>query len=274
MVKYQSDAEGFQGKNFLLAIIAIIFIVALSYLLFFKSFSAPTGFSLISEQLTGVADKNTGDGYGIEGVRKDYGIPLGVFEELSRPPSDFSKLVSLMHSNSFATYTFFGEAYYLQPEFYTSFPGSALSYWKQPSTTHYGAMGYGFFPASQRISIKKGKTVTARFFLHTGFGVQSWQGMSVKTMNENENLQVETIPMQQDILLGPTFPKFSREWAKAIDVKIHAPNAIRPGTYYIKFFASFPSQEKSSEWKQKHKKYFDAAMAGAAVSHTIELEVK
>lgn len=166
--------------------------------------------------------------------RKTYGIPLGVFEDLTKAPNDFSILVEKMHKGNYSNYVFFPQEYFLQPEFYPSFNEATRAYWVNPSLTHYGAAGYGFYPAYQEISIPQGKSMTAAFFVHAGFGVQNYQGLKIMPKNNYPGISVSIIEPQ--LLLGYSYPKFSNDWAKKVLLVISVGDTVETGDYEINFF--------------------------------------
>ena len=207
-------------------------------------------------------------------TRESYGIPENVFEELPVAPQDFEKIVSLLHENKFLNYRFFSEKYFLQPEFYPSFPENALNYWLSSSQTHYAAAGYGFYPVKQNIVVEKKSSNTIRFFVHAGYGVQSYQGIKINyALPENSGIGIEII--EPEFLLSPSYPKFTKNWAKEVDVKITTQENVSSGIYEIKFTVSSPSNENREKWNDEIQgKYFDAAYAGAPFAHSLIIEVK
>lgn len=225
-----------------------------------------TGFSALHQEDSKEAEAENA----LLGLRKQCGIPLSAFEGLPLPPKDFSRMVSMMHSGTFTNYSFFSEGYFLQPEFYTSFPQAALPYWQNPDPRYYGAMGFGFFPAEQAIKVGKGSAAAARFFVHAGFGVETYQGVRIEASapEDADFLKIEV--REPEFLLGPTFPKFSENWGSAVDVKVSAAANAPAGEYRVVFSMAAPSAENSAEWAAgTGGKYFNAASAGAGISHTL-----
>ena len=207
--------------------------------------------------------------------RQTYGIPLDAFAGLPFAPADFSEKTFLTRGFAFNNYSKFSEEYYIQPEFYPSFPQNAVSYWKNPDLHYYGAIGYGFFPAGQRISLVKGESASVRFFVHSGYGVQSWQGLKIVPVNDNGNSGIEVGVLDSESLLGPNYPVFSKEWAKSVDAVITASKDAKSGKYVLRIGVASPSDGKNSEWAEQHfGKYFNASMAGNVFYPTIEVEVQ
>lgn len=206
-------------------------------------------------------------------ARQGYGIPLSAFDSLPLPPEDFNEKVSLMQKGSFTGYFYFSEDYYLQPEFYTSFPQNALQYWKQEDATHYGAIGFGFYPSTQAIALKKGSIKRARFFLHSGYGIQTFQGIRIQAIEEQRS-EIQVKVLEEEFVLSPSFPEFSNSWAKAVDVEITVPEDIESGTYELKFFVVAPAEENFEKWSSMYEKYFNASDAGAQIFHSMQIVVE
>ena len=264
---YFENKEGFSAKKKLAVSIAVLAIIAIVYL---AANTLP--WDAPSEEGGLQAAEVIGTGL-LEAKRETYGISLGVFEDLPEPPNDFDRMVSAMHSSQFRNYAFFSEDYFLQPEFFPSFPLHALSYWKEPNPDYYAAMGFGFFPSEQKIRVGIGETVTARFFVHTAFGVQSFQGTK---LSSPESIQgIELVVSVQEFLLGPAFPKFDKNWVQAVDVVIHAGEEATAGSYRFEFALERPSSEKSSEWEEQYKgRYFNASTAGANIYHALNVQIE
>lgn len=196
--------------------------------------------------------------------RKAYGIPLSVFEELPSAPSDFNEIVSLYHKRIFSYEGFFSEKYFLQPEFYPSFMESGLNYWLNPSTTHWGAYGYGSFPTNKTVFLSRSGKTRIVFFMHSGYGVQNFQGIQLQSkFNEPgaENFFDVNI-LEPVFLIGPNFPKFDKSWAKAVFIDISAKDTAPDGIFSAGISVSLSPQEFRDKWAKKlGGQYVDAASA-------------
>ncbi len=204
--------------------------------------------------------------------RTDYGIPQSVFEDLPGMPQDFQALVPLMQENRFTNYSFFQEEYFLQPEFYAGFKENALNYWINPNPTHRAVSGYGFYPLQQQIALRAGETTTASFFMHSGWGVQSVQG--TKIIQTNPQGAIKITILEPEFLLGYSFPKFSRTWAKKVTVTIKADESILPGKYDLVFSVTNPSQENREKWTAETERgYYDIGFSSVLLTSTITVKV-
>jgi len=195
--------------------------------------------------------------------RASYGLSPAIFSGLPAPPNDFNTIVPLYREGKFRDEFFFSEKYFLQPEFYPSFTRNGLAYWLNPDTTHYGAYGYGSYPLKKTVFIKAGESASARFFMHSGYGVRSFQGVLLEASvggsgGEGRNFFDVEIKGPA-FLLGPSFPKFERNWAKGIILEVSSATGTPASTYTIKVTASAPPLELSNKWRSESPgKYFDA----------------
>ncbi len=205
-------------------------------------------------------------------TRQSYGLPLSVFEVLPQSPRDFETLVSQLHRGAYTNYAFFPSDYYLQPEFYPSFTQNAFSYWLTPDPTHYAAGGYGFYPNQQQLQMRAGEARTASFFVKSGWGVQTNQGMRIELQNATAAFQAQI--QDSEFLLGPNFPKFSKNWAHKVNVRITIPPNTPTGTYPLAFFAANPSESKRNEWvAETQGNYFDIQRTNVSLRTVIELRI-
>ena len=191
--------------------------------------------------------------------REGYGISSAVFSELPVPPKDFNKIVSLYHQGKFNDEMFFSEKYFSQPEFYPSFLANGLTYWQQPVTTHYGAYGYGSFPIKKTIVLKKGEEFKGKFFVHSGYGVRTFQGIQLNSVFDKGEEFFDVIIKEPVFLLEPNFPKLKKGWAKDVLFDVQVKENAPEGFYSLKIFVSSPPEELSEKWSKEHEKYFDAA---------------
>lgn len=230
-------------KTILIAI-AVIFLSAAAFLFLTKSNE------IASEEIYS-------GGSPVAMQRPLYGLSPGVFSGLPGFPRDFNKMVSLYHSGEFSDELFFPEEYYLQPEFYPSFMGNGLKYWLEPATGYWAAHGYGSFPVKKTIAIKPGEKKAIAFFVHSGYGVRSFQGVALEIEGTN-NSYVEAEVVEPSFLLGPNFPKFSNNWARKVLIKVFAKENAS-GEHNFKVRVVRPAQELSDKWSQTEKRYYDAA---------------
>ncbi len=158
--------------------------------------------------------------------RGSYALTPSIFSDLPPIPKCFVSAVSAYRSGSFSDVSFFDSSYYLQPEFYPHFVSQGLSAWKSPQYTHYGAIGFGAYPPSLTLSSSPPfSPISVSFFVFSGFGVRSLQSMTLHASVENP-LDANAVSIRLDdvsqngFLLGPSFPKFSNDWARAAFLEV------------------------------------------------------
>ena len=151
---------------------------------------------------------------------------------------------------------------------------NGLASWEKPDTTHYGVAGAGFYPAIESVSIKKGSAIMEKFFVHAGFGVRTYQGLQIIPQQADDNKGVSVTLTGSEFLLGPTFPKFAKNWAASVGTAIAASPNAQPGEHVFKFTVGYPSAQKSAEWRAAVPgNYYETAMSGAGIEQTISVYV-
>jgi hypothetical protein len=206
----------FGGVGFALLILILAFLFLPSFFSFFFSTQTPFSFS---------------DCHALD--RSVYSLPPGVFENLPPLSACFVSAAYTFESGAFRDASFFTSSYYLQPEFYPSFFTQGLPQWQNPIGTHYGVVGYGAYPSFQILSIRPGETKTVRVFFYSGFGVRGYQGAALQPVFQNPaHASFVSVFLDENatngFLLGPNFPKFSREWVKPVDITIALSPAAPP----------------------------------------------
>ncbi len=199
-----------------------------------------------------------------------------IFEQLPPPPEDFSEIAYLLASGR--TYAIGGlsEEYFLQPEFYPGFKESGLKYWSEPDPKYWSTNGYGSYPGEQFDTLshsgRRGEFVAVVFF-YTGYGVQTYQGLTF--VPASDSLNYFDIKIEPDtILLTPVFPAFSSDWAHQIVITGKLKPDTPPGEYTIGLVVAPPPKEKRDEWGFKYRNlYFDAATAIGPSGYPIKLNI-
>jgi len=257
MQKFSFKKKTFLSSKAILLIFALAACVIAAFFVFFNFnpdfFPASQKGFFAGTDINGCIDLN----------RSSYNLPNAVFEALPPPPKCFVSIIQAYANGKFSDSGFFSKQFFSQPEFYSNFETQGLQYWENPVATHYGAIGYGSFPGSVSLSAKQGETVETRFFFHSGFGVRSFQGMRLEPEFENpadaQFVQVSLDEESQNgFLLGPSFPKFDKDWAKAVEVKI----IILPGAVQktVKIFLKTraPDSLLEEQWRNSHSLYYNA----------------
>lgn len=216
--------------------------------------------------------------------RESYGISMKVFEDLPPIPEDFGTMAYMLETGRWKDLEYFTEAYYKQPEFYPLFTTAGLKWWKTPDTSSWGVVGWGAYPADVWAETYAGAEFSTKTFWHTGWGVQTFQGFQLMptfpassqdergtTFNTQEPAAVSkyfTVSFGEKIfLLGPTYPKFSEDWAKAVTIKVQVAPETPKGDYVIGIDAGLPPEEYRSKWLLDYKmQYFDAASGSVSIN--------
>ena len=216
--------------------------------------------------------------------REEYGIPKEVFEDLPPVPDDFGTMAYMFGIGKWVDLTYFTEGYYKQPEFYSGFKEVALKLWKQPDPTSWGVIGWGAYPGDVWVETYPGAEFEATTFWHTGWGVQTHQGLQLipvypassvdeaeKVFNTQDPVEVSkyfTVTFDNPIiLLGPSYPKFSKNWATKAIVRVKVNNNAPNGAYVLGIDAGMPPEELRTEWLKQYKMmYFDAASGGLSLN--------
>lgn len=240
-------------KNVFLFLAIFLFVLVWVWFFFFPS-PEPVFSNGLNVPIKGCVDLD----------RSSYKIPPAVFESLPAAPKCFWSLVKRYQNKQFLDDSFFTPSFFLQPEFYPTFESQGLSYWLSPNATHWGAVGYGYFPSNKVLKGKQEETIHVRFFFHSGFGVRTFQGLRLEPFFENEvdqNKVVVTLDSesQNGFWLGPSFPKFDSHWAKAVDVTILILPSALPGDVSFSLKTKPPFPDGAQAWSTLFgKSYYNA----------------
>ncbi|MDD5163372.1 MAG: hypothetical protein PHD95_04150 [Candidatus ainarchaeum sp.] len=234
---------------------AAVFACAIFFVFFNSSPTAPAkeqGF-FQNNEIAGCIDLN----------RDSYNIPPAVFESLPKPPKCFDSIMQLYREGKFSDDFFFTKEFFLQPEFYPAFLEGGIQYWKNPVATHWGAVGFGASSFDREITAKAGSKTKTRLFLHSGFGVRSFQGLKIFAEFENpEDSAFAKIKLDSEtssgFLLGPSFPKFDEKWARQIDSEIEVMQNAQPKQIVMLLKTKAPEEKQALEWKNQYSNYYNA----------------
>lgn len=189
-----------------------------------------------------------------EKTRPQYeGINSSVFENLPSFPEDFysvdSRVSSLADLQGFKDIT---ENYYRQPEFYPTWESSGLGGFRNPPADRIGIMGMGAYPADTTTGMGRNSEINITVFFHSSWLVQTYQGMGLDIINPNPEYFNITLD-KNELLIGPNYPKFDREWTQKVTARIKTKNAAA-GSYTIGINPSVP---QNKEWPQKYTPYIE-----------------
>ncbi len=211
--------------------------------------------------------------------RSTYGIVDAVFEKLPPLPACLQSITDVYETKKFSDEIFFTPEFFLQPEFYPSFENTGLMFWNDPSSSHWGVVGYGAYPSKKNITMKRGETATVYYYLHSGFGVRTYQGIRLNPLTESEppggQLKVKLdYNAANGLLLGPTFPKFQPSWAHRVDVKVRIPETSSTGKAIIAINSDNPEEFIEQSWDLGGRKYFRATQfIGSKTVMKLEIDI-
>ncbi|MDO8537585.1 MAG: hypothetical protein Q7S21_01750 [archaeon] len=235
-------------KYFIATIIAIILIAGIFFIFSGTEKNNPTG--LVTAQ--GATCINLD--------RSSYNLPNAIFSELPPAPKCFQSIVNAFHEGKFFDETFFGKEFFLQPEFYPNFLQHGLKQWIEPDAERWNIIGFGFFPSKANVSLKEKNKTTARIFVHSAYGIRTFQGMKIiaELADKTDEEFVSVSIKENEFVLEPSYPKFEKNWAKAVDVVIEKKKEFNKGIE-INLKIVSPSDEMQEVWAQEFgSKYYNA----------------
>jgi len=195
-----------------------------------------------------------------------------VWSELPIVPEDFGEINYLMQNGKFFALSSLGEEYWKQPEFYPSWK-NCPKYWTEPDPRYWTPNGYGAYVSNQFTTVTKGEEFYAIVYVHSGCGVQTWQGTRLEVSNNaRDYFNISVTP--NEFLLEPMFPQIKYGWVKRIEIKGSIKEETQEGVYDIFIDVIPPSKEKQDEWSSEYKtQYFNASQGVRPARALISLEV-
>lgn len=189
-----------------------------------------------------------------------------IFSELPSVPTDFPSVAYDVSQGKLYQIGLLDETYYKQPEFYTFIDLEtgivnreySLRPWSQPQLNQWGDNGMQAYPAEQfdNLSISDRQTFSAVIFVTNAWNIQNWVGVHLVPNSDtlkNFDLTIsEETTGQPYFLLGPTFPKFTRDWATKVTIEGKLKPGIAPGKYVVGVNPVPPANELSQKWSDDH----------------------
>ena len=204
-------------------------------------------------------------GKDIEGVKKFFLMDneMQIWEKLPKAADDFSEIAYLFASGNYFTIGLLGPEYYKQPELYANFKTGGLKYWAKPDPRYWVPHGFGSYPSEQwdTLSLSGRKEFTGVVFVHSGWGVQTYQGMTLLPDSEFvKYFDVEITP--QNFLLEPVWPRFGENWAYKVTITGRLKPETKPGSYKLAINVFTPPKELKEQWGLEHRNlYFDGSVS-------------
>ncbi|MFH0972121.1 MAG: hypothetical protein V1835_06165 [Candidatus Micrarchaeota archaeon] len=197
-----------------------------------------------------------------------------IFKELPPFPKDFYVIKLLFELGKITDPGKVTADYWKQPEFYRGFDSQGVKMMANPPQGRWGAFGLGTYPGETVVLAPKQSEFETRFFIHTSWLVQTYQGMGLYSVfPKSGSLQSTSYPddtkaVQQDpetikqyfdvtvtpdvVLLEPAFPIFKEGWTQMVTVKVRVKNPPS-GKYLIGINSGSPPSGKATEWLWKYK---------------------
>ena len=179
--------------------------------------------------------------------RSDYGIDFRAFTRLPLVPYDWGKMKYAFDQSMYHVLAGADEGYYLQPEFYDVWFEMGIPFHSNPKKL----CKAGFFavPSGQRIYTEPGATIETFALIHSSFCTNNLQSFKLSTFYPEKGTTDDGIEYEQDkdvvrryvsvdfdpgeIILGRTYPKFEKDWARKISVKINVRDGAPRGLYVV-----------------------------------------
>lgn len=168
-------------------------------------------------------------------------------EFLPEQPDDFDLIIREFFSGYIDT-CLLDERYYLQPEFYVQSWANGKPRYEQHDYSRWIVHGHGAYPSNPSVMFQdptNDSWISLCVFYHTGWGVETWQGL--KLIPSNSPYFTVTIT-PDEMLLPPTYPQFLPGWAQKLSINISVKEVPPAGTYTITVNSGEPSLENSQKW--------------------------
>jgi hypothetical protein len=176
-------------------------------------------------------------------------INADVFKELPAYPANFVILKRDVYNGQITDLNRIPESIYKQPELYPTWETNGQKWYINHDYSRWGVHGYGFFPGERSYTVSNmtaRDTINVYSFLHTSWGIETWQGLKLIPEYNNDYFDVTLTP--DELLLEPTFPKFYSNWSQKINMLITAKRPVPEGDYKFSISFTTPSSANSNLW--------------------------
>lgn len=189
-----------------------------------------------------------------------------IFSELPSIPADFSSVAYDVSVGKLNQIGLLDEGFYKQPEFYSFIDQEtgvvnreyAFRPWSRPELNQWGDNGFQVYPADQfdSVDLSNRDSFSAVVFATNGWNIQNYVGIHLVANSESSKYFDITISEERTgqsyFLLGPTFPRFSRDWATKVVIEGKVKPGTPPGSYHIRIDPVAPASELSAKWGEEH----------------------
>lgn len=140
----------------------------------------------------------------------------------------------------------------VQPDFYETFETSGKNVWVQATGEEKRVIGVFSTPADQEAMLEEGsREFEAQLIVGSAWGVTEYQGVRLYA-DVKPGAPIEIEIMEDEFLLGPTFPVFDANWVQRVRVNGVITGKMGAGTYVITIKMGNPAIEKQVEWYNAH----------------------
>ncbi len=186
-----------------------------------------------------------------------------IFAELPSPNDEFFTDAQKWADGNTQSLLEIREETYLQPEFYPTFLDTGIKTWIEAPDAYPSIIGIASVPAEQEAVIQNDTNeLETVLFVGTAWGTTHYHGLGFYTTIEPESTSNQKIQVQfepNNVVVGPTFPVFDKEWVKKVTITISIPEKLEPGTYTIHVWPTEPTRENHEKWSQQYTNYVSGA---------------
>ncbi len=181
-----------------------------------------------------------------------------IFQNLPTPPTTFNEHLQVWKGGDTNALLQVPPETYLQPEFYPTFQETGLNAWINAPNPPAAAMGIMSIPAEQETTIPPEETtIEAALYIGSAWGTTYYQGMGLRYTLEPKTPHTLTIT-PANILVGPTFPLFSKNWMKRIQIQGTITPTPGVKTYTLRLFPATPTVDLENQWAYTQTPYVRA----------------
>lgn len=258
-------------KKEIILIISVVAILSIIYILFYsKNFLTP---KIIEVSKSDSSDNRPNYCKLIDNENKC--IKSEIFKYLPPYPADFEQMYELIFYGKINDLSRVDKKYWEQPEILPTWKTSGIDIYLNPEKGRFGAFGFGCYPSEATTTLKPGQAVKLTTWLHTTWGIQNLQGMSLKAIYPSHAESEQGISVSQEssvsnyfdssvvpnvVLLGPTWPYFEsgtsfdhNGWIVPVTVEIKVHPETPAGSYAVGLMPYEPPQKMNDDWILKYK---------------------
>lgn len=185
-----------------------------------------------------------------------YNFSYSVFERLPVFPEDFWLKKQLFDSQRIQADRLTSE-YFLQPEIMPNWFDWANKTYGDPDRKMIGVYGASLYPSRFTVfDAVEGDRFIVSSLLHTGWGVEIYQGVVLSPVYDENVLVVEQIyPGSNVFLLPPTYPFFNSSWCQQVSFEV---TVLVNGSHIVEIYETKPPEDVDSVWSERFKNRYSS----------------